>query len=452
MNGAGQIVAAGPLDGPRGAQGRPAGEGADHAAVGRRRLPHRLHGLGPRRSSRASSAACARPSRAGCCSPTPTARPSTPAPRCCRRLVSQVTSPVRFDACLATMRELGVTAVDRTAAGRRAGRPGQARVEGRRRSRLARRLSSPDDLDRARELHRGRTRPHRGRAPARLAGRRLPGPRHGQPGRDRRGQPSARPAPRWAASAAAARRSTSRPPTTGYSPSGSSTTATSSTPVTRSPVSTRRSPRDAPIQLPTGAPGARILGLGAYRPRRRVTNDDLAQMMDTNDEWIQSRVGIAERRWAERGRDARRDGRRRRRQGDRPPAAWPPDEIDLVIVASASLRAPIPGIGPQVGAPAGHPPPGRLRPQRRLRRVLLRPRRRVGQHPRRVRPQRAGRRRRAAHRRHRPRGPLDRGDLRRRRGRRRGRRRPTSRASARWSGAATATSTTPSRSPPAARR
>ena len=53
------------------------------------------------------------------------------------------------------------------------------------------------------------------------------------------------------------------------------------------------------IQLPTGANGARILGFGAYRPRRRVTNDELAQTMDTNDEWIQARVGIAERRWAE---------------------------------------------------------------------------------------------------------------------------------------------------------
>jgi 3-oxoacyl-[acyl-carrier-protein] synthase-3 len=53
-----------------------------------------------------------------------------------------------------------------------------------------------------------------------------------------------------------------------------------------------------PITLRTGAPGARILGLGAYRPRRRVTNDELAQTMDTNDEWIQTRVGIAERRWA----------------------------------------------------------------------------------------------------------------------------------------------------------
>ena len=52
------------------------------------------------------------------------------------------------------------------------------------------------------------------------------------------------------------------------------------------------------IKLREGAAGARLLGLGAYRPRRRVTNDELATMMDTNDEWIQSRVGIAERRWA----------------------------------------------------------------------------------------------------------------------------------------------------------
>ena len=53
------------------------------------------------------------------------------------------------------------------------------------------------------------------------------------------------------------------------------------------------------LKLTSGSPGARILGFGSYRPRRRVTNDELAQTMDTNDEWIQSRVGIAERRWAE---------------------------------------------------------------------------------------------------------------------------------------------------------
>src|ERR671911_570294 len=53
----------------------------------------------------------------------------------------------------------------------------------------------------------------------------------------------------------------------------------------------------ASIQLPPGVPGARILGFGSYRPRRRGTNDELAQTMDTNDEWIQARGGIAERPW-----------------------------------------------------------------------------------------------------------------------------------------------------------
>jgi len=111
------------------------------------------------------------------------------------------------------------------------------------------------------------------------------------------------------------------------------------------------------IQLPAGAPGARILGLGAYRPRRRVTNDDLAQVMDTNDEWIQSRVGIAERRWASEDETlvemaVAAGGKAIAASG------LAPDEIDLVIVASASLRAPIPGIGPQVAHRLGVPRPG----------------------------------------------------------------------------------------------
>jgi 3-oxoacyl-[acyl-carrier-protein] synthase-3 len=111
------------------------------------------------------------------------------------------------------------------------------------------------------------------------------------------------------------------------------------------------------IQLPAGAPGARILGLGAYRPRRRVTNDELAQVMDTNDEWIQSRVGIAERRWASEDETlvemaVAAGGKALAASG------LDPDQVDLVILASASLRAPIPGIGPQVAYRLGIPRPG----------------------------------------------------------------------------------------------
>lgn len=44
-----------------------------------------------------------------------------------------------------------------------------------------------------------------------------------------------------------------------------------------------------------------ITGVGHYVPERIVTNYDLAEVMDTNDEWIQERTGIVERRHIEPG-------------------------------------------------------------------------------------------------------------------------------------------------------
>jgi 3-oxoacyl-[acyl-carrier-protein] synthase III len=45
--------------------------------------------------------------------------------------------------------------------------------------------------------------------------------------------------------------------------------------------------------------GSRIVAMGHYQPSRVVTNDDLAATIDTNDEWIRDRVGIAARRIAD---------------------------------------------------------------------------------------------------------------------------------------------------------
>jgi len=42
---------------------------------------------------------------------------------------------------------------------------------------------------------------------------------------------------------------------------------------------------------------SKISGLGYYVPDNIVTNHDLSEMMDTNDQWIQERTGIKERRW-----------------------------------------------------------------------------------------------------------------------------------------------------------
>lgn len=43
----------------------------------------------------------------------------------------------------------------------------------------------------------------------------------------------------------------------------------------------------------------KILGTGAYVPPKVVTNDDLAKLVDTSDEWIMQRVGVKERRVSE---------------------------------------------------------------------------------------------------------------------------------------------------------
>ena len=49
------------------------------------------------------------------------------------------------------------------------------------------------------------------------------------------------------------------------------------------------------------APGAKysaMLGVGGYRPRRVVDNAEICTMIDSTDEWIRTRSGVIERRWA----------------------------------------------------------------------------------------------------------------------------------------------------------
>ncbi len=45
----------------------------------------------------------------------------------------------------------------------------------------------------------------------------------------------------------------------------------------------------------------RIVSTGMHVPPRIVTNDDLAKIMDTSDEWIRQRTGIRQRHWVEEG-------------------------------------------------------------------------------------------------------------------------------------------------------
>ena len=53
------------------------------------------------------------------------------------------------------------------------------------------------------------------------------------------------------------------------------------------------------IRTGSGAQHAAISGIGGYRPSRVVTNEEICRHIDSSDEWILTRSGIIERKWAE---------------------------------------------------------------------------------------------------------------------------------------------------------
>ena len=106
------------------------------------------------------------------------------------------------------------------------------------------------------------------------------------------------------------------------------------------------------LRLAPAVPGARILGLGSVQPDNVVTNDDLAQRIDTNDQWIRDRVGIQSRRIATEdtllvdlaagaGELAVKD------------AGLTPADVDTVIVASCTMPNPIPNAAAQTAHKIG---------------------------------------------------------------------------------------------------
>ncbi len=105
------------------------------------------------------------------------------------------------------------------------------------------------------------------------------------------------------------------------------------------------------------AAGARILAFGGYQPARVVSNDDLARTVDTNDEWIRSRVGIASRRIAAPG-EAVADMAVAAGAKALAASGLVPADVDLVIVATSTTESVIPNVAATVGARLGLPGPG----------------------------------------------------------------------------------------------
>jgi 3-oxoacyl-[acyl-carrier-protein] synthase-3 len=111
------------------------------------------------------------------------------------------------------------------------------------------------------------------------------------------------------------------------------------------------------FQVPTDISGSRILAFGHYQPANVITNDDLAKTIDTSDEWIRSRVGIASRRVA--GPDETVSDMAVQAGGKALAASGlTAGDIDLVIVATCTAEAPIPNISAQVANRLGIVAPG----------------------------------------------------------------------------------------------
>ncbi len=80
---------------------------------------------------------------------------------------------------------------------------------------------------------------------------------------------------------------------------------------------------------------AGILGVGSYVPSQVVTNDDLAQRIDTSDEWIRSRTGIRARRIAAPD-EATSDLAAAAGQRALADAGLQPSDLDLIVVATST--------------------------------------------------------------------------------------------------------------------
>ncbi|MHB6909636.1 beta-ketoacyl-ACP synthase III [Streptomyces sp. DB-54] len=98
--------------------------------------------------------------------------------------------------------------------------------------------------------------------------------------------------------------------------------------------------------------GSRILALGHYQPSRVLTNDDLAGIVDTDDAWIRSRVGIRTRHIA--APEETVDSMAAAAAGKAlATAGLAPGDIDLVLVATCTATDRSPNTAARVAARLG---------------------------------------------------------------------------------------------------
>jgi len=97
---------------------------------------------------------------------------------------------------------------------------------------------------------------------------------------------------------------------------------------------------------------SRIIGTGAHLPDRVVTNDELAAQVDTSDEWIVQRTGIRKRHFAAKD-EKTSDLAIRAADAALSDAGVRPDQIDLIVLATATPDQTFPATATRVQAGLG---------------------------------------------------------------------------------------------------
>jgi 3-oxoacyl-[acyl-carrier-protein] synthase-3 len=109
---------------------------------------------------------------------------------------------------------------------------------------------------------------------------------------------------------------------------------------------------DAHAPRPRSGAAAVIEGLGTWAPPRVVTNAELAERIETTDEWVRTRTGIVERRFADPGTST---GDLAAEAGARALKSAGGVQPDSVVVATTTPDRICPGTAPEVATKLGLP-------------------------------------------------------------------------------------------------
>ena len=106
------------------------------------------------------------------------------------------------------------------------------------------------------------------------------------------------------------------------------------------------------VKASQGAAFSKIMGIGGYRPRRVVDNAEIVTYIDSSDEWIRTRSGITERRWASPDETVQMMSVSAARTAIER-AGLEPGQVDTVIVATVTHLLQTPAIATTIASELG---------------------------------------------------------------------------------------------------